>query len=403
MTSPDPRKGLASASIMARLESCPGSLAFANELRSLGKYYELPNPYAATGTRIHQYLALERVGKYTEAEQALPVRAELTLAQKCVELREEMLTQWLKPTNGNEEQPVIEFQIEKRLWYRNGLWPRFSGQPDFIAIDRTNKRAIILDYKSGRKENPEVQDNLQLRCEAVLLKHVMPELTEISGAIIEPLVSWDSVSVRYNAEALQQAENQILAIVDATEWRSQERISGTWCQYCPARLNCPEARGYIESIPKPPEGKLMVELPKGEAGTALWRKIQVAEKLLKDMEAAYQKMLEESPECLPGLVLPEQGKERRIIAHPDRLKAMLSEFLTEAECDGCASYHPMKLQELLGLKLKLSGRELEKLFERLTKGVIETIHDRPFVRERTKREREQSVKIIDAREALAGR
>jgi hypothetical protein len=383
----DPRKGLPSASSMYRVMNCPGSVALTNFLKRENRYYELPSPEASAGTRIHSYLAMERQGKYEEAELVLEDRYELATARKCIELRESVLSQWLRPTYGGTEQALVEFIIERRLWYRQGLWPRFSGQPDFVILDRTNQRALIVNYKTSRKEAAPAADNVQLRTEVVVLKHNEPALSEISGVIIEPLVTWDSERVEYDEEALQVATGQLLAIVDRAEWEPQNRIAGDWCVYCPARANCLEARAYVETIPSLPASKLLTELPKGETGTALWRRIQVAQKLLKDLEGAYTTILEQDPNCLPDLILPAQGKAKRIIPHPGTLKAALAEHLNESEIDGCATYSVPKVQDALGLKLGIDGKELERKFKELTRDAVQTIHERPFVRERTRKER----------------
>jgi hypothetical protein len=400
MTDRDPRKGLPSASILARLKECPGSLALSNELKRSGKYIEIPSPNAESGTRIHRWLyfdnAQPRAIAALQAEEALTT-AELRTAQKCAELKAELLNAWAGPADNE-----YEFLFEQRLWFKNGLWPRFSGQPDFVAIDRTNKRALILDFKTGRKEADESADNLQLRAEVVLLKHNNPDLEEIQAAIIEPLVSWDSVRVQYAGDALIQAEKEIVGIVDRAEREPQKRVAGTWCVHCPARANCREALDYVESVPNPLMQDVIFELPRGERGVQLWERIKVAKKLLETLEKTYTKILESEPGALPGYVLPAEGRERRLVPYPQKLKAALSQYLTPEEVDGCASFHLEKLQEVLGLKHHLVGKELEKTFDKLVAGAITIGHDAPFIRPTTRREKEANAKLIDARSAFGG-
>jgi hypothetical protein len=402
----DVRRGLPSASAMYRISKCPGSLALINRLRADGRLYRLSNQWAGSGTKIHRWLALriaqgrliqEAVGR-GEAPPTLPAidedltPTELSIGRKCEELRHEVVDQW-------HEMPEIELELvtETRLWYRQGVLPRFSGQADYIAIDRPAKRAFIANYKTGRLEADPAADNLQLRTEIVTFAQEEPEITEIDGAIIEPLVSWESERVNYKADNLREAENQIVAIADAALWRSHERFAGAWCVNCPGRANCPEARRYVETIPVPREGKELVELPRGEAGTNLWLKIQAAEKILKSLEIAYQQILEDEPGCLPGLVLPKQGHKRRIVVYPSKLKHALREYLTADEIDGCAEYYVGKIEELFGLKQHLTGAALAKKFESLTSHVIDVLHDKPFIRPLTKKEREQpaQAKVIE--------
>jgi PD-(D/E)XK nuclease superfamily len=391
MSNPDPRRGLPSASSMYRLANCPGSHALIISLRQVGRYYELPNRHAAAGTRIHKWLALERspnaVVAFEQHDQTLKPE-ERAVAHKCDDLREDLIKQW---ANGANYETGAEFEwiIEKRFWYRQGVWPRFSGQPDFGVIDRKNRRAILINYKSGRIEAEPAADNLQLRTEVVLLKHARPDLEEIDAAIVEPMVTWESELVHYNGNTLTEAENQILAIVDRAQWERDKRFAGPWCTYCPARANCREALDYVQSVPRPDlMDSAFVELPRGEKGTALWEKIKVAKKLLATLEEVYTQILEAEPDALPGYILPAQGHERRLVPLPAKLKTALAEYLTGEEIDGCAEFYLGKIQELIGLKHHRNGKDLDQLFEHLTKEVVSVIHDRPFIRSLTKKERQ---------------
>jgi hypothetical protein len=400
MTERDPRRGLASASIILRLANCPGSLALTAELKKSGKLIEIPSPNAESGTRIHRWLYFDNAQPSAERaaiEEALTT-AELRTAQKCAELKAELLNAWAGPADNE-----YEFLFEQRLWFKNGLWPRFSGQPDFVAIDRTNRRALILDFKTGRQEADESADNLQLRALIVLLKFNWPYLEEIQAAIIEPLVSWDSVRVQYAGDALGAAEKEIVGIVDRAEREPTKRIAGAWCVHCPARANCREALDYVESVPNPTLMQdVILELPRGERGVQLWERIKVAKKLLETLEKTYTKILESEPGALPGYILPAEGRERRSVPYPQKLKAALSQYLTPEEVDGCASFHLEKLQEVLGLKHHLVGKELEKTFDKLVAGAITIGHDAPFIRPTTRREKEANAKLIDARSAFGG-
>jgi hypothetical protein len=420
MTERDVRRGLPSASMIFRLANCPGSLALTNELKRSGKYIEIPNPFAESGTRIHRWLYFDNAqpGEERAAIEEALTAAELRTAQKCAELKSELLNAWAGSADNE-----YKFLFEHRLWFRAGLWPRFSGQPDFVAIDRTNRRALILNFKTGRKEADESADNLQLRTEVVLLKHNNPELEEIQAAIVEPLVSWDSVRVQYAGEALGDAEKEILGIVDRAEREPQKRLAGTWCQYCQARVNCPEAANYV-AVPwmglKPAmfkdEGqndepfkptremieRAILDLPRGEPGVALWEKLKLAKKVIETLEKTYTAILQSEPGALPGYVLPAEGKERRVVPYPRKLKDALAQYLTDDEIDGAASFHLTKIQEVLGLKHHIEGKELEKLFDKLTSNAITIGHDAPWIRPMTKKEREQASKLIDARAAFGG-
>lgn len=380
----DLRRGLASAHSIHRTAECSGSLALINRLRQEGRLYQLTSPEAAAGTRIHQRLA----GKDLDGQEVVLSTAETRIADLCQGLAEETLRAW---GNGADCESITE----QRFWWRQGLIPRFSAQPDVVFIDRAGHRALVLNFKTGRKESQPEADNLQLRTEIVCLWQNEPELERIDGAIIEPLVSWDNERVTYNLEALRQAENEILAIVDRALWNSHERNAGAWCIYCPARANCREALNYVKTTQSaimelPRNEDALLELPRGELGAALWERMKVVKKLIETIEESYTGILETEPDALPGYILPKEGRARRMVPYPARLKAALSEWLTPEEIDGCAEYHIAKIQEVFGLKHKLEGKKLAEKFWSLTEEVVEVLHDRPFVRPLTKKERDES-------------
>ena len=384
----DSRRGLLSASAFERAAECPGSVAMENEIVATGCHYELPDAARKSGIQIHSWNALEALGDD-------PARIELTAdervtAKHCAELRNVGLAAW--ESRQPNAKGNAELFIEKRFWYRRGFVPLFSGQPDFVKINPAARRAFIINYKTGRLEAEEAADNLQLRAEVVLIKHNFPLLEEISAAIIEPFVSWDSVQVRYSGDGLRQAENQIVAIADRTTWEADRRVPGLHCKYCKARSYCREAIQYAQGIKQMDPETAVAELPRGEAGSRLWERIKVAKKLLEGLEWAYTRIMETDPDALPGYVLPEKGKARRRVPFPRQLKEALGEYLSPDEIDGCADYRLGKIEELLGIKHKIADEELKPLFQKLTKDVVTLTYDEAFIRALTKRERETARK-----------
>jgi hypothetical protein len=377
----DPRRSLLSASKFARAANCPGSVALENEIRSRGRHYELPDSARASGIKIHEWLALEALGKaLDETNLSSDERA---TAKMCVELRNNSLASW---DRGGKETQLF---IEKRFWYRRGARPLFSGQPDYVKIDYENHRALILDYKTGRLEAEEAADSLQLRAEVVLIKDSFEDLQEISAGIIEPWISWDSVHVIYRGDSLREAQNQVLAIADSTVWDADKRVAGHWCRYCSAKAYCSEAIEFAQKITKFYPEKMVAELPRGEAGTTLWEKVKVAKKLLEAIEAAYTRILEDVPDALPGYILPEKGKARRRVVYPERLKEALKDYLSGPEVDGCAEYRLGKIEELLRIKHKIiDDKEVKALVKTLTADAVTITYDMPSIRAVTKRERE---------------
>lgn len=374
----DPRRGLSSASSMYRVAECPGSLALIETIRDYGwQYRERYDPARESGVRIHTWLA----AKTLERPEPDLNPGDVGTAEKCDELKAALVAQWLR------EPADLETIIERRFWFRIGLWPRFSGQPDYVLINRFDNRALILDYKTGRIEAEPAADNLQLRTEVALLKHNFGYLDEISCAIIEPNVSWQPDIAVYSSEDIARATDEILEIVANTQWHPSERKAGNWCVHCPAKAHCPEAISYVELLPALRESQTVAELPRGDRGVTFWERIKVAKKLIEELEQAYVTILETEPDALPGYVLPKHGRERRFVTLPARLKTALAEYLTGDEIDGCATFHLSKLEELVGLKKHVNGVELKRLFANITRNAVATTHDNPFIRPMTKKER----------------
>jgi hypothetical protein len=383
----DPRRGLASASSMSRLASCSGSLAFVAALKESGKYFELNNKDATSGTRIHWWLAVTPFTQRENLEAGKQLDgSEMGTALRCREIQIEKVNAW----HGLDDR-TVKILIECRLFYRTGLRPRFTGQPDFVIMNDA-RRALILDFKSGRLESDSAADNLQLRTYVVLLKHEYPELEQIEAAIIEPNVSWESETVRYHYDALAQAEAEILAIVDEAAW-NHKRTAGPHCKHCPARVYCPEAQNYVQTaIDFSQSTSLIRDLPRGEAGSSLWAKIGLAEKLLADMKATYHRIMLDDPGALPGYVLPAEGHQRRTVTDPAAFKKALEVDIRPEDIDLLADYPIGKIETKFGEQTGLTGKKLKTEFERLTAGSVTVTRDAPFIRPLSRKERETLIK-----------
>jgi hypothetical protein len=388
----DERKGLPSASAMYRLSKCPGSLALSKWVKK-GGYYEPRDPWASRGTAIHIWLMLEAAAAYSPEARAPLKEAgddlgadDMRTALKCVELRKRLVREWAPEADNWILRPILE----RRYWYRAGDVARFSGQPDYILTDIENRRGLVINYKTGRVESEPAADNLQLRTEVVLLKHDRPELDEIQGAIDEPNVDWQPERVSYASEAVfKEAEGEILAIVEEATWNAKTRNAGPWCVNCAARVYCRQARDYAESALVIQYGLDVKDLPRGEAGVALWQKIGAAVRLFKIIKDNYEQILKTEPDALPGYTLPAEGNERRDIVSAKALKAALAAYLTADEVDSCATYWLGKVEEKFGEKTSMKGLRRKRAFTELIEDVLEITHDKPFIRPLTKAEREE--------------
>lgn len=373
----DPRLGLPSGSEMYRVAQCSGSRALIKLLRDAGKLDEKPSADALSGSRVHERLA----GNFGIGQ--LLTAKEFETVCKCIELRDKLIDEW----RGDEPLDRLMQLTEQRFYYRRGIKPLFSAQLDLAVLDLRNARALIIDYKSGRTESVAAADNLQLRTEVVCLKAEYDSLQVIDAAIVEPWVDWEPVRVSYVGGQLAAAAADIVAIVDAPP----SLHAGAWCTYCPAQTQCPAALAYIDSLPKTTRSDVVTyfELPRGDDGVVFWQKLKVAKKIIDNLERAYEAILSAEPNALPGYILPAHGRIRRVVSDPAKLKAALREYLTDAEIDGCATYHLDKLAEVLGLKHHLAGAELDEKFKNLVNDVLARVYDRPFIRPIRRYEREK--------------
>jgi len=380
----DERRGLPSASSMHRLSQCPGSHALITELEHQGRFLEGPEPLRDAGTRIHAYLAA-RISEPDPGADELARRYNLSAADRktaegCEELRDALIRGW----GGGEGETIVEW----RLWYPNRWIPKFSGQPDFVLVDLRSNRALVVDYKTGRKEQQPVADNLQLRALAVLLKANRKNLTEISGAIIEPWVNWELEQVRYNERDLEDARGDIEHIVDESIFKAERRIAGPHCQFCAARTWCQQARDYVDATYKLGV-KEIAELPLGERGSKIVEHIKTARSILDQMEAAYKQVLIANPDALGEHHLHE-GKLMQSVSDIAVAKERLRNVgFSDADFDECATYWVSRLRE----KFTLVTKQHQAQFFLLMNGLVEEKRGEGYIAKLSKKEREKRLLI----------
>jgi len=367
----DGRLGLPSASIMHAVAECTGRMALVAQLRAEGKLDDRATPEALSGRRIHEFIAFRRDDLLTDDE--------LDVANECTQIAHALIKEWM----GDVSRTVFE-RKEERLYYVEQGAKLFSGQPDLCVIDFRNARAFVINYKTGRKASDDAADNLQLRTEVVLLKHNFRELQTIDAAIVEPRVDWNPVRVSYNADDLENAKVQILEIVNHAYLYSDTRKAGAWCTYCPARLYCPEAQATVTTLS---HESIVLALPRGAAGTRFWEQVKFAKKLIEDIEKKYKEILEVEPDALPGYILPKYGKRHWVVADPRALKDNLTDYLSEDEIDGCATFWVLKLREIFGLKFRLKGDELDKKFFGALGESAKRTYGEPYIRQPYKSEK----------------
>lgn len=406
----DERRGLPSASEMFRLSQCPGSHALIESLKKNGRFYEPPDPDREAGQRIHAWLAAMTLEPDTSrpelADKLGLAEGDLRTAVKAEELRFALVGAW---ANAPIESLQFEKIVETRFWFPTKWAPRFSGQADFVAVNHDKRRALVVNYKSGRKEAQPVADNLQLRTEIVVLKAALPRLEEVSGAIVEPWVSWTPQRVEYRENAFYEAQGQIVAIVDRAIWEADHRVAGEWCFHCPARAHCGEARDYISQLYRlgVSKGRGLVELPLGERGSKIIEDIHTVREILSAMEADYKRILAENPEALAEHYLHE-GKLMRSLASIKAAREKLvivGGVMSPEDFDACLDVSVAQLEQTFaakrGLKLGLRSEEGEKAFAAFMGELVKLERVKPYIAKYSAKERQRRALVKEAREAIA--
>jgi CRISPR/Cas system-associated exonuclease Cas4 (RecB family) len=212
----DERKGKPSASGMSRLALCPGSWNLESTLPE-----QEENKYMKLGTDIHAVLADQKpFEELTPEGQDIANRIVSDYASMLDHLNLGNITKSIK---------------EERFWYDD----LFSGAID--AIDFFGDEvAVVTDYKTGRNAQSKASENYQLRAYAVLVKRAFPALKTIYVALIQPMAASKTIA-EYNEQDLEDAEDEIIGIVRASQGANVPRIpSPDACKWCRAKDICPD-------------------------------------------------------------------------------------------------------------------------------------------------------------------
>ena len=228
----DERKGLPSASGMESYFLCLGKF----HAEKMAEKAELcvTSTAAKSGQKIHSTLS------ELSSE-------ELKVAYLCSKERDSILDRWL--VLNDLEESIVKFLKEERLWLKNEKDHLVaSGKVDFIAI--ADRRALILDYKTGKDEVEKSSKNEQLKTLAIILSENY-DLDEITVGIIQPLVSISSDLHAYRKEDLQFSRKRLLQLLDLIQNSEMPRIGGVvQCRYCKIKENCSEAKVDITKSDK---------------------------------------------------------------------------------------------------------------------------------------------------------
>jgi len=283
----DERNGRPSASSGEANEACPP-----RERMSRGMP-NTTNKVAQAGDRIHERLAGNKNIKLSSDEEYM--------ASLCERDRAALYSLVF---SGSEDGATLVESIEERRWYARN---RFSGKADVVAWK--GRKALILDYKTGRVPVSHAKDNGQLRWLAVLWNQ-RKRFDEITVAISQPHCG-AMTTYTYDAAALKKARLRVMSALRKMESPDARfRVGEKQCKYCRAKSICPalkDSEMTIKAIDK-------VESLTPAQMSGLLDVIPIIEERCKSIKAAATTMLTNGAN-IDGYTLID-GQSRRKVTDP---------------------------------------------------------------------------------------
>jgi hypothetical protein len=355
------RKGFTSASYAEADILCPGRFQACQGLPEPAR-----QPDAERGTRIHDYLA----GKFVTL-----TPEELECAAKLSEQARKIDDAWAGPEDK------LFYHFEERLWMDAGSF-KHSGKPDMVVVNKENRRALVIDYKTGWDDVTESPRNGQLRDLACLVA-INYQVLEVTVCIVQPFGKPEPCL--YTLDDLATATHLLERRIAACHEPDPPRIPGKdQCEYCLAANTCPEHHAWLTPVLK---GR--TDFP--ASGVRQWSPDQRAQfcerkgsarKWLDERESEIKELLAEDPNAVPGYklgkpavretIVDAQTVHRRFVEHAMKFavngdaKQLTESFLKTLK----VNKGDLKdtLRQLLGVK----GQPLDALMHTITEGCVET-------------------------------
>jgi CRISPR/Cas system-associated exonuclease Cas4 (RecB family) len=347
----DERQGLPSASSAHRYTVCPGSFLLEQSIQEP----ETSGADAQIGNRIHAHLAGETV-ELNEDEKRLAMSSRI---------QETDLAKAVFPF-----QHGLHFMRERRLWgYDNWFAKSWSGKPDVVIHD--GKKALVIDYKTGRGDVTHATGNLQLRALAVLANEHFGPFEEITVAIIQPLAG-EPTTCTYAITEIEKATSETHELMERVKAPNQPRNPSTEaCKYCKAKEVCPEAQGIVQNLPAlvPRDGVEIVMSP--EQIAEFLEKAPLAEAVIESVRNKARRMIE-AGQTVPGWKL-KPGAIRESITDPELTFARFMDAGgTQAQFVGAISITKTKLIAAVKSATGKKGQDLAGFVEIMLEGCTET-------------------------------
>ena len=235
---------------MALFQACPGAWALGQKVpQDDGK----GNPYAEEGTMLHARVANgDLSGLNPEQTEAV---------KSCLSFLDDY-----KSGHVGEFKRLNEIQVA--LFDEQSGDTLTFGTADCLLENTKPEYGVwgaVVDWKFGRGEVPEAQDNLQIAIYAASL--IQKFGMAVDAAIVQPRLHKVSTFV-YEPDMADSIVEMVIAIEDECRNHPEKLNLGPHCATCPARGMCSKQRETTEAVAKaaPVLAPMLKELPDERIG-----------------------------------------------------------------------------------------------------------------------------------------
>jgi len=341
-------------SSLKRRELCPGS---AREERLLP---DIPNEFAAQGTKLHAAIACKLDG--VEMPALTPEESETVENMACF-FDERM------PGGG-------KVHTEVGLAYSYYGETLYTGTAD-VLIERPDDSATLIDWKTGRRAVEEASDNLQGA--AYALAAMQQQGHKAIEVIFYNPVIHQVTSHTYTVDGGVEVARQIVAIIEACKDPNAPCKPGEeQCRYCKAREHG-TCQAYLASVKKgvviaTAEPRAVIAQLADADLAMMIDSLAPASKFLESLQRELKTRIEfrGAPVANWTIKTTSGGREAADI---NQLYAAISGDVNNEEFVSCCSLSVSKVEKLFAFKKKRLGeykteKEAKELFAEKTNGLI---------------------------------
>ena len=242
-----------SASQLERLFACPGSAVLtANAERKSSQY-------SAWGVACHEIsaIALEKGDEHFALRHGTSIKAdgfEFTVDDEMVEVAK-VYTDYVRDVAGADGTILVEQRVQFDQHLGVPAEHEAFGTADAIIVK--GSEMIVVDLKTGRGVEVEVQDNAQLRAYALgalEIAEAVADIERVRMVIVQPraggIKEHDLWVDELKAWARDHAAPACRKVLEAVESFSVGFLQPgeKQCKFCPAKATCPALRAEVTEI-----------------------------------------------------------------------------------------------------------------------------------------------------------